>query len=201
MNQRNYEYQFCVIIALIAIAVLSIFLVSCSPAGIAIGAGVAGFSAAKTENGFVRTINDRLIYLQLNGKLFQTDYNLFPHLSFSVDRGRVLLTGNVENAENRIIATRLAWSVDGVVEVINELQVNNRASITNFALDTKIGTDLRFRMLADNKIKFINYSVDVVNQTVYIMGIAHTQNELSRVIAHAQDIPFVSGIVNYVIVQ
>ncbi|AFX98916.1 putative phospholipid-binding domain protein [Candidatus Endolissoclinum faulkneri L2] len=201
MNQGNYKYQSCVVISLITIIVLSIFLAGCSPAGIIIGTSVAGFTAVQTKNGFYRTIDDRLIYLQLNSKLFQTNYNLFPQVSFSVDRGKVLLTGNVENAKDRIIATRLAWSVDGVVQVINELQVNNRFSIINFTLDTQIGTDLRFRMLADKKIAVINYSIDVVNQIVYIMGIARTQNELNRVIAYAQDIPFVKGVVNYVIVQ
>lgn len=187
--------------ALALLAVLAVPMAGCSPVGVAVGAGAAGATAAQTEKGFTRSVDDGRIRLQLNAKFFETNYDLFSNVSFTVDQGRVLLTGTVEDPEDRVTATRLAWSADGVVEVINELQVTDQSSLTDFGRDTRIGTELRVKLLADDQIASINYSIEVVNQTVYIMGIARSQAELGRAIGHARNIPYVRGVVDYVTVQ
>lgn len=174
---------------------------ACSPAGVAVGAGAAGVTASQTEKGFVRSVDDGRIRLQLNAKFFETNYDLFSDVSFTVDEGRVLLTGAVKNPDDRVTATRLAWSADGVAEVINELQVTDQSSLTDFGRDTRIATELRVTLLADDQVASINFSVEVVNQTIYVMGIARTQAELARVIGHARNIPYVRGVVDYVRVR
>lgn len=180
------------------LAPLAMPLAGCSPVGVAVGAGAAGVTASQTEKGFTRSVDDGRIRLQLNAKFFETNYDLFSDVSFTVDEGRVLLTGTVEDPEDRVRASRLAWSADGVVEVINELQVTDQSSLTDFGRDTRIAAQLRVKLLSDDKVAFINYSVEVVNQTVYIMGIARSQTELGRVIGHARNVPYVRGVVDYV---
>jgi osmotically-inducible protein OsmY len=180
---------------------LAVFASACSPVGMAVGAGAAGATAAQTEKGFVRSVDDGRIRVQLNAKFFETNYDLFSAVSFTVDQGRVLLTGAVENPDDRVTATRLAWSADGVAEVINELQVTDRSSLTDFGRDTRIGAELKLTLLGDDQVASINYSVEVVNQTIYIMGIARTQAELGRVIGHARNVPYARGVVDYVTVR
>ncbi len=183
------------------VAVLAVPLAGCTPVGVAVGAGAAGATAAQTEKGFTRSVDDSRIRLQLNAKFFETNYDLFSNVSFTVDQGRVLLTGTVEDPEDRVTATRLAWTADGVVEVINELQVTDQSTLTDFGRDARIGTELRVKLLADDQIASINYSIEVVNQTVYLMGIARTPAELGRAIGHARNIPYVRGVVDYVTVR
>ena len=113
----------------------------------------------------------------------------------------MLLTGTVEDPEDRVKATQLAWTAEGVVEVINELQVTDQSSLTDFGRDTRIGAELRLKLLGDDKIASINYSIEVVNQTIYVMGIARSQKELARVIGHARNIKYVRGVVDYVTVK
>jgi len=187
--------------SVILAAALALAAGGCSPTGVAVGAGAAGVTAAQSEKGFVRSVDDGRIRLQLNAKFFETNYDLFSNVSFTVDEGRVLLTGAVENPDDRVTATRLAWSADGVAEVINEIQVTDRSSLTDFGRDTRIAAQLRVNLLADDKVASINYSVEVVNQTVYIMGIARDPAELARVIGHARNIAYVRGVVDYVRVR
>jgi osmotically-inducible protein OsmY len=189
------------VLSLLALVVLSVAVAGCSPAGVAVGAGAAGVTAAQSEKGLARSVDDGRIKLQLNAKFFETDYDLFSAVSFTVEEGRVLLTGAVTAPETRVQATKLAWSADGVLEVINELQVTDRSSLTDFGRDTRIAAELKLTLLGDDQVASINYSVEVVNQTIYIMGIARTQAELSRVIGHARNIPYVRGVVDYVRVR
>jgi osmotically-inducible protein OsmY len=186
---------------LAVLAALALPLTGCTPVGVAVGAGAAGATAAQTEKGFTQSVDDGRIRLQLNAKFFETNYDLFANVSFTVDQGRVLLTGTVQDPDNRVTATRLAWSADGVVEVINELQVTNQSTLTDFGRDARIATELRLKLLADDKVASINFSVEAVNQTVYVMGIARSQAELGRVIGHARNIPYVRGVVDYVTVR
>ena len=89
----------------------------------------------------------------------------------------------------------------GVAEVINELQVIDRSSIADHAKDILINKSLQARLLVDQEIKFINYTVDTVNGTVYLFGIAQNQEELERVIAAVRQTNYVENIVNYVTIK
>ena len=115
-----------------------------------------------------------------------------------MEEGRVLLTGRVAKPEARVDATKLTWSVRDVREVINEIQVDDESGLTDKGRDVTIATRLRTRLLVDDRISFINYSIDVVNQTVYIMGVARSEAELQRVLGTARDIPYVRHVVDFV---
>ncbi|MFM2044822.1 MAG: putative 21 kDa hemolysin protein [Pseudomonadota bacterium] len=119
-------------------------------------------------------------------------------LDATVERGRALLTGRARNAEERVEAVRLAWQADGVTEVINEIQLDDSGGIADAATDTWIATRLRYRLFTDAEITSGNFTIDVVNQTVYLLGKARSQQELDRVIAHAREVPRVKQVVNHV---
>lgn len=182
-------------IGLLAVAVLA---AGCTPVGIAVGAGAAGATATQKEKGFAAVVDDTRIKAELNGLFFQTNAALYQSISFTVEEGRVLLTGAVPKPEDRVQAAKLAWSVRDVREVINELQVNDETSLTDKGRDISIATKLRARLLVDDKVLLINYSVDVVNQVVYIMGVARSEAELQRVLGTARDISYVRQVVDFV---
>ena len=115
--------------------------------------------------------------------------------------GKVVLTGLVPEQQNRLDAARIAWQPDGVKEVINEIEVKDKSTLSDASRDTWITTKLRSKILFDKKISSVNYTIDTVNQKVYLIGIAQSQAELDRVVAYARDIDYVRGVIPYVRVK
>jgi len=183
------------LLAVLAAAPLA--LSGCSPVGIAVGAGAAGATATQSEKGFRQTVDDTRIRAQLNGVFFTENSDLFRKVSFTVEEGRVLLTGNVPTPEDRVTAVRLAWSVEGVREVINEIEISDTSSLSDSGRDLVIASKLRGQLLLDEDVSSINYSIDVVNAVVYVMGIALSEDELQRVLGHARNVPRVRRVVNH----
>ncbi len=186
------------LLALALSGLLAVAAAGCTPIGVAVGAGAAGATAAQKEKGFAASVDDTRIRAELNGLFLRTDADLYQRLSFTVEEGRVLLTGRVAKPEARVDATKLTWSVRDVREVINEIQVDDESGLTDKGRDLTIATRLRTRLLVDDQVSFINYSIDVVNQTVYIMGVARSETELQRVLGTARDIPYVRNVVDFV---
>ena len=179
------------------IITVTILLSSCSPVGLAVGAGASLMTASQTEKGLKVSAKDLRIKTEINHNLFQKDHELFGAVKVSVDNGRVLITGSVPSPQDRIEISKLSWKVGNVREVINEVQVTNKASFTNRAKDLLINKSLQTQLLLDQSINFINFSVDTVNGVVYIFGIARDQGEINRIIKHARNINYVENIVNY----
>ena len=179
------------------IITVTILLSSCSPVGLAVGAGASLMTASQTEKGLKVSAKDLRIKTEINHNLFQKDHELFGAVKVSVDNGKVLITGSVPNPRDRIEISKLSWKVDSVREVINEVQVTNKASFTNRAKDLLINKSLQTQLLLDQSINFINFSVDTVNGVVYIFGIARDQAEINRIIKHARNINYVENIINY----
>lgn len=185
------------------LAVLLACLLSgaCSTAGVAIsGAAGAGVMTAQ-ERGFQGALEDTRIRMDINHLWFQEDEALFRHVNLQVQEGRVLLSGKVEQPEMRVDAARLAWQAEGVREVINEIAVTDKSSLTSAARDSWIVTELKAKLLFDRDVDAINYSIETVNQVIYLIGLAQDDAELQRVIAHAKDIPYVRQVVSHVILK
>jgi len=182
---------------LLTIITVSILLSSCSPVGLAVGAGASLMTASQTEKGLEVSAKDLRIKAKINHNLFQKDHELFGAVKVSVENGKVLLTGSVPTPQDRIEISKLSWKVESVREVINEVQVTNKTSFTNRAKDLLINKTLQTQLLLDQSINFINFSVDTVNGVIYIFGIARDQEEINRIIKHARNINYVENIINY----
>jgi osmotically-inducible protein OsmY len=181
-----------------SLLVLSFANVGCTPVGMAAGAGAAlGISAAK-EGGISTAISDLQIKALIADKWFKYDMNTFTDLNITVDQGRVLLTGAVSDPDNRVEAVRLAWQVDGVKQIINEIQVNEGEGFGGMLSDKWITMRLRAALTFDKQVQSINYSIDTVQGVVYLMGVAQTQAELEHTIEVARTVPNVKQVVSYV---
>ncbi len=167
-------------------------------AAVAIGAGGAAGVAAVQEGGFSRAYNDTVIQTQINELWFRYDANMFSKLDMTVNKGRVLITGVVQNPEHRVEAVRLAWQPKGVEQVINEIRVAQSEGIKGFARDAWISARLRTAITFSKSIQSINYTIDTVQGTVYLMGVAQGQRELDEVVQTARRIPDVQRVVSYV---
>ena len=123
---------------------------------------------------------------------------IFFNVSVDVVEGRILLTGTVNQIDQRIEATKLAWGIVGVIEVINEIQINNDESILDYADDLIMKTKINARLLLEQDVLNINYSVEVVNGIVYLIGIAQNQVELDIVITISKNTYGVQNVISYV---
>ena len=161
------------------------------------GAAVVGVAAVQ-ERSVGAALDDATIQLLINQKLLETDQNLFLRIGIEVVESRVLLTGSVNTPDDRVTAVRAAWQVDGVREVLNEIQIAERDGFITYLNDARITTQLRFQMLTDTEIADVNFSVDTVIGTVYLMGIAVDQAELDRVTDYARAISGVQNVISHV---
>lgn len=170
----------------------------CTRTGVAVGAAATGGVAASTDKGFSTAAEDTRIRFELNALLLQEGFETFTSVHLQVEEGRVLLSGNVPTPKDKVRIFRLAWWPEGVNEVIDELQVEDSSSLSDAALDHWIDLRLDGLLLFDVEVKAINYSTEVVNQRVYLIGVARSREELERVVAHAKSVPYVREVTDYV---
>ena len=170
-----------------------VFLGSCAAVNVT--------SSSVKEKGIKEAMSDGMIDAAVNKELINHDINMFLNVEIEVVEGRVLLTGSVKKAKYRMDAIKLAWKVLGVREVINEIEVTNKGGIIRYLNDVKIKTQIRYKIIADKKIRSINYNFESVNGTLYIIGIAQNKKELKRVVKHANDIKGVIKVVSHVMMK
>ena len=180
----------------IMVVLLGLSLSGC--VGAFAGVGAAAVAAGNTEKGLGTSISDGVIRVKLADRFIQSDANLFTNVSVSVNDGAVLLTGNVEKPEHKVEATQLAWQTRGVIEVINEIEINDKSSIKDIAKDLAAAAQLRAKLIAEQGVSSINFSVDVVNGTVFLTGIASSEEEMNTVVALARELRFATNVVNYI---
>ena len=172
-------------------------LSGCVP--ILIGGGTETAVVVAQERSTGNAVDDAGILLRIKNLYAQNDFkDLLANIDIKVVEGRVLLAGNVDKPESQIEAVRLAWQVNGVKEVMNEVQISDKAGFANYARDVWISTQIRTRLIFTKDIRSINYSAITVNQVVYLMGIAQNQDELDRVTYVASTTDYVQRVVSYV---
>ena len=181
--------------------ICSINIVGCSPAGILASGGATGMVVAEGDRSFGAVVDDATIKINIAAKFINSDDNLFVDVSTSVLEGRVLLTGLVNNQEIRIDAVRRVWEVEGVNEVINEIQIGNRASLKEYAQDVWITTQVRGLAAKTVGLRSVAYNFETIKGKVYIVGITSRPEQLEAIIDAAKTIKGVSEIINYVIVK
>ena len=170
-------------------------------AGAVVGVGTAAVAASTTEKGFSTSVSDGVIFAKLKDRFIQVNASLLTSIDVTVNDGAVLFTGKVKTPEDKIQATKLAWEIKGVREVVNELQVIDSSSIKDIAKDLAATATLRGKMIADEDISSLNFSIDVVNGIVYLSGVASTPEELNKVVSHAKNLRFAQEVVNYIILS
>ena len=163
-----------------------------------VGGGAAAGAVAVQDRGAEGVLDDTRIRTDINNLWYEESRDLYSRINLQVQEGRVLLSGRVVDPQTRVDAVRLAWRVDGVKEVINEIEIDDESTLSDRFRDTQIGIELRNKLRFDKEVSSLNYSVEVVNQQIFIIGVAQDQAELDRVMAHARDVRYARRVVNYV---
>ena len=166
-----------------------------------LGVGTAAIAASTTEKGLTTSVSDAAIVTKIKERFVQSNFSLVTAVDVSVNDGSVLMTGKVNTPEEKVQATRIAWEIKGVREVVNELQVSDTSSLKDLAKDLAAIATLRGKLIADTDISSLNFNIDVVNGTIYLSGIAADAAEMNRVVAHAQEVRFTRKVVNYILLS
>ena len=186
---------------LISYSLALFFLYSCTPANIlGTGAGSA-MVIAEGDRSMGTVIDDATIKVNIAAKFISSEDNLFVDVSTTVLNGRVLMTGLVDNQEIRIDAVRKVWEVEGVKEVINEIQIGNRATLKEYANDIWINTQAKGLAAKAVGLRVVGYNFETIQGKVYIAGITSRPEQLEDLINAIKTIKGVKEIVNYVIIK
>jgi len=174
---------------------------ACTPVGVVLGIGAGTGLAAYQERGVDGVARDLGLSSRIIDQYARFDHTLLAHIGVEVYESRALLTGQVKTETERADAVRLAWKVDGIVDVINEIHVTSDGGVIDTARDSWISAQLEAELTFDEKILAINYTIETVGGTVYLIGIAQNDAELERVKNHARSIAYVRHIVSHVRVK
>jgi len=166
--------------------------------GAVVGAGAATGVAAFQERGVEGAAQDLKLEAGIIDRWLNHGAKLATKISVEVYEGRALLTGVVTPSEAglRADAVKLAWKVQGVKDVINEIQVG-KTGLLDLSRDSWITAQLKSRLTFDKSVLAINYAIETVNGTVYLIGIAQSKKEEQRAIAHARSIKYVRKVISH----
>ena len=166
---------------------------------LAIGGAATAGVAASEEKGLSGALTDTRIRTDINSKWINASMDIEQKVDLTIEEGRVHLTGTVPTADMRLQAVKLVWQVEGVRQVIDDIQVGeSKGGIGDYSRDVWISTELRSQILFDRHIQSVNYTVETVHGIVYLMGVAQNQRELERVIDYARNLRYVQRVVSYV---
>ena len=193
---KNHKRILCGV-AMIALTATS----GCTAIGVGVGAlATTGVSVAQ-ERSTRQALTDAEIVISINNRLLNEDYGLFGDITTEVVEGRVLLAGSVPSPKDRIRAAELVWETPGVVELLNEVTVAEDGGVGAYAEDVWISTQLRAKLLGDLDVNAVNYNIETVDQTIHLIGVARSEDELNRVVEHARGIDGVKKVVSHVLTK
>jgi osmotically-inducible protein OsmY len=167
--------------------------------GLVVGGAATAGVAASEEKGLGGALTDTRIRTDINAKWLNASMDIEQKVDLTIEEGRVHLTGTVPTADMRLQAVKLVWQVEGVRQVIDDIQVGeSKGGIGDYSRDVWISTELRSQILFDRNIQSVNYTVETVHGVVYLMGVAQNQRELDRVTDYARNLRYVQRVVSYV---
>ena len=188
-------------LSVVSILFLSLLNIGCSPANVLATGGSTAMVVAEGDRTFGTVVDDATIKVNIAAKYLNAGSNMFVEINTTVLEGRVLLTGLVKDQETRIEAVRLVLEINGVNEVINELEIGNRDTLKDYATDLWINTQARAVSAKIVGLRVIGYNFETINGKVYVAGITNKPEQLESLIQSLKTIKGVKEIVNYVIVK
>ena len=180
--------------------IILFLLPSLTSCGLLVVGSAATVGIAATEERTVgQMVDDTAISTEINHYFLQKDIDdLFSNVSVIVREGRVLLTGRADTHETAVNAVRLSWQATGVKEVINELVVTKEGGLMDRARDEWLEKRIEAKMLITKGIHLANYSVEVSDMVVYLLGVAENEEEMKILLAVARTTSGVKKVVSHV---
>ena len=154
-----------------------------------------GVSIAFDPRSLGTQIDDSIMQKNLITRLTLKEKSYFLKIKTKVLDGRIFLTGNVDDPEEKLQITKLAWETEGVRSVRNDIKIKEKFNFKRSVKDALITSQLKTAMIFNKKIKASNYNVDTYKKKIYIYGIALTSDEEEQVIDEAKQILDVEGVV------
>tara|TARA_A100001015_G_scaffold50861_1_gene56006 strand:+ start:2811 stop:3404 length:594 start_codon:yes stop_codon:yes gene_type:complete len=133
-------------------------------------------------------IDDSIMQKSLSAKIILLDKKYFLSVKSKVLDGRIFLTGKVDNPEEKLKLTKLAWETKGVRSVKNDIKIREKFNFQQSAKDILISSQLRTALIINKKTKATNYQIDTYKKKIYIYGIAITTEERDLVLSEANEI-------------
>lgn len=140
-------------------------------------------------------IDDNIMEKSLKTKILLRDKNHLLNVKVEVLDGRIFLTGKIDNPEEKLQLTKLAWETNGVRSVRNDLKIKEEFNFQQSAKDLLITSQLRSAIIFNNEIKATNYQIDTYKKKIFIYGIAEDANEKDEVIKEAKSILDVEDVI------
>ena len=165
-------------------SLLILLLTACSSAG-QFGAGVNITFDPRTIG---MQIDDTIMQKNLSARMALADQKYFISIQSKVLDGRIFLSGKVDQPEEKIKITKMAWETKGVRSVKNTITIKGQSNFKNTAKDILITSQLRTALVFNKKTKARNYTLETVNKNIYIFGIAMNEEEKIEVINEANKI-------------
>jgi len=154
-----------------------------------------GVSIALDPRSLGTQIDDSIMQKNLSARLALKEKSYLLSINVKVIDGRIFITGKVENSEEKLQITKLAWETKGVRSVKNDIKIKKKFNFKQSAKDLLITSQLRTALIFDKEIKATNYQIDTYKEKIYIYGIAHTKDERKKVINEAKEILDVEGVI------
>ena len=154
-----------------------------------------GVSVAFDPRSVGTQIDDSIMEKNLKTRVLLRDKNHLLKVKTKVLDGRIFLTGTVENPEEKLQLTKLAWETDGVRSVRNDIKIKEEFNFKQSAKDLLITSQLRTAIILNKDIKASNYQIDTYKKKIFIYGIAQTSDEKDLVIKEAKEILDVDDVI------
>ena len=147
-----------------------------------------GVSVALDPRTLGTQIDDSIMQKNLQARLALFEKKYLIKLSVKVLDGRIFLGGKVDEPEEKLKITKMAWETKGARSVKNNIAIKQKFSFLNTAKDVLITSQLRAALIINKNVKAANFNIDTINQKTYVFGIAHTENEKKEIIQEAKQI-------------
>jgi osmotically-inducible protein OsmY len=154
-----------------------------------------GVSVALDPRSVGTQIDDSIMQKNLSARVILLDKKFLFSVNSKVLDGRIFLTGKVDDPEEKLQLTKMAWETDGVRSVRNDIKVKEEFNFKQSAKDILITSQLRTALILNKEIKATNYQIDTYKKKIYLYGIAITADEKDKVLQEAKQILDVEDII------
>jgi osmotically-inducible protein OsmY len=159
-----------------------------------------GVSVALDPRSVGTQIDDSIMQKNLSARMVLSDKKYLLSVKSKVLDGRIFLTGKVDNPEEKLKLTKLAWETDGVRSVRNDIRIKEKFNFKQSAKDILITSQLRTALIINKNIKSTNYQIDTYKKKIYIYGIAMTLEEKNEVVSEAEEVLDVKNVVASILI-
>ena len=170
------------------IALLLTILLSACVGSSTSGVFGTGVSIALDPRTLGTQIDDSIMQKNLQARLALTEKKYLIKLSVKVLDGRIFLAGKVDEPEEKLKISKMAWETKGARSVKNNIAIKQKFSFKNAVMDALITSQLRVALVLNKNVKAANFNIDTINQKTYIFGIAYDENEKKEIIQEAKQI-------------